>query len=198
MSIVEHQKENFMLILKSIRDTGLRNFACDFFAQEVPNYFWTMPASATGKHHPAFANGEGGLVRHTIIVCDMAKALSTRGNYRSVDADSLLCACLMHDTFKFGELSDTPTASATVGHASVAADRIYHFYQNWPGHNGVLNQEIYDICYAVAMHMGQWSGFTSLAMGNGDSGSARQKLAEILQISDLLSSQKFLDNLADF
>lgn len=31
----------------------------------APEYFWRIPASSTGNHHPHFALGEGGLVRHT-------------------------------------------------------------------------------------------------------------------------------------
>lgn len=32
---------------------------------EVPNYFFEIPASSTGKYHPDYALGKGGLVRHT-------------------------------------------------------------------------------------------------------------------------------------
>ena len=31
----------------------------------LPDYFFEIPASSTGKYHPSFALGEGGLVRHT-------------------------------------------------------------------------------------------------------------------------------------
>lgn len=34
--------------------------------QKCPKEFYTMPASTTGKYHPPFALGEGGLVR----LCD--------------------------------------------------------------------------------------------------------------------------------
>lgn len=34
-----------------------------------------MPASTTGKYHPPFALGEGGLVRHTLAACCWAKDL---------------------------------------------------------------------------------------------------------------------------
>ena len=31
----------------------------------LPDYFFEVPASSTGKYHPKYALGEGGLVRHT-------------------------------------------------------------------------------------------------------------------------------------
>ena len=30
--------------------------------------FWTMPASTSGKYHPAHSLGQGGLIRHTRAV----------------------------------------------------------------------------------------------------------------------------------
>ena len=32
---------------------------------EIQEDFYVRPASVTGKYHPSYANGEGGLVRHT-------------------------------------------------------------------------------------------------------------------------------------
>ena len=31
----------------------------------LPDYFFRVAASSTGKYHPAFSLGEGGLLRHT-------------------------------------------------------------------------------------------------------------------------------------
>ena len=30
----------------------------------LPDYFFEVPASSTGKYHPSYALGDGGLVRH--------------------------------------------------------------------------------------------------------------------------------------
>ena len=30
----------------------------------LPDYFYEIPASSTGKYHPSFSLGDGGLVRH--------------------------------------------------------------------------------------------------------------------------------------
>ena len=38
----------------------------------LPDYFFEVPASSTGKYHPEFALGEGGLVRHTKLAVRIA------------------------------------------------------------------------------------------------------------------------------
>lgn len=41
----------------------------------APACFWTMPASSSGKYHPAISLGEGGLVRHTRAVVLLTRHL---------------------------------------------------------------------------------------------------------------------------
>ena len=33
----------------------------------LPDYFYEVPASSTGKYHPSFALNKGGLLRHTKV-----------------------------------------------------------------------------------------------------------------------------------
>ena len=37
--------------------------------EKIPDYFFTIPAASTGKYHPQYAQGDGGLVRHTKVAC---------------------------------------------------------------------------------------------------------------------------------
>ena len=41
----------------------------------LPDYFFEIPASSTGKYHPNYALGEGGLVRHTKVAVRIAYEL---------------------------------------------------------------------------------------------------------------------------
>ena len=41
----------------------------------LPNYFFEVPASSTGKYHPEFALGDGGLIRHTKVAVRIAYEL---------------------------------------------------------------------------------------------------------------------------
>ena len=42
---------------------------------ELPDYFFDIPASSTGKYHPDFAKSEHGLVKHTKVAVRMAYEL---------------------------------------------------------------------------------------------------------------------------
>ena len=50
--------------LEQIVDLDLRDKVRDLLELVDPRHE-TEPASSTGKYHPGFAHGEGGLVRHT-------------------------------------------------------------------------------------------------------------------------------------
>ena len=48
-----------LLKIKKVRD------ACTTMIELLPDYFFEVPASSTGKYHPDYALGEGGLLRHS-------------------------------------------------------------------------------------------------------------------------------------
>ena len=60
--------------IESIVDDDLRKLATEVIAC-ADNYFFTIPASSSGKFHPSFSLGEGGLVRHTKCMVYMTKCL---------------------------------------------------------------------------------------------------------------------------
>jgi hypothetical protein len=60
--------------IESIVDDNLRKLAIEIIAC-ADDYFFTIPASSTGKNHPPFSLGEGGLVRHTKCVVYMVECL---------------------------------------------------------------------------------------------------------------------------
>ena len=41
----------------------------------LPEYFFEVAASSTGKYHPVYALGVGGLVRHTIAAVEIANEM---------------------------------------------------------------------------------------------------------------------------
>ena len=44
--------------------------------KKIPEYFWNIPASSTGKNHPSFAVSEHGLVKHTLAAIIIALSYS--------------------------------------------------------------------------------------------------------------------------
>ena len=50
---------------------------------KLPDYFFLIPASSTGKYHPKFASTKNGLVKHTKVAVRIAKDLfETVNNFR--------------------------------------------------------------------------------------------------------------------
>lgn len=61
------KSELFKNELKTITSDDIRDFA-KVVLDDAPDYFFKVAASSTGKYHPAYALGDGGLMRHTKAV----------------------------------------------------------------------------------------------------------------------------------
>ena len=69
----------------------------------LPDYFFTIPASSTGKYHPKFASTNHGLVKHTKVAVRIAYDLfETVNNFTDNDKDLIIMALIMHDGLKKG------------------------------------------------------------------------------------------------
>lgn len=55
-------------IINTIENEDLKELANELI-KTIPDYWYHVGASSTGKYHPAYALGEGGLMRHTIALC---------------------------------------------------------------------------------------------------------------------------------
>ena len=65
--MTEQQKQMITPILNTIINDDIREFA-EVLVEGLPNYIWHVGASSTGKYHPAYSLGDGGLMRHQIAV----------------------------------------------------------------------------------------------------------------------------------
>ena len=98
----------------------------------------TEPASSTGKYHPDFAHGIGGLVRHTKAVVLIASELC---NTRCFDKDCIIAAALLHDMHKY----NGPSMYTCHEHPFLMAQ---------DAARGNLPAAV--VC-AIESHMGQWN-----------------------------------------
>jgi len=85
-----------------IGDVRVRGFARYCLARVAPPYFWSAPSSFTGKYHPGWANGPGGLVLHTRVVAHTAGDLCRAFGVERLRRDQIVAAAILHDLFKFG------------------------------------------------------------------------------------------------
>lgn len=120
----------------------------------LPDYFFEVPASSTGKYHPDFAAGEGGLVRHTKVAVRIAYELlinNTVGcKFTQKDKDLIIIALILHDGLKH----DINKSKYVKFEHPLLISR--YIMEN----KDKLSMEIDDIrkiCSMIESHMGEWT-----------------------------------------
>ena len=95
----------FSIELSYIKDDRIRK-SCETILDMLPDYFYEIPASSTGKYHPSFSLGKGGLVRHvkvaTRIANDLFEDPSFKSKYTRNEKDVMLMTLILHDSLKSG------------------------------------------------------------------------------------------------
>jgi len=149
-----------------IKDELLREFV-EYCVDEAPDYFFTMPASTTGKFHPAYTLGEGGLIKHTKAAVKIAHDLLNLEQNKHLNADQIITALILHDSIKKGNNGSNYTVTE---HPLYAADFIGRKIDEFEVDYEVDCAELEDLRLEVAhiqrlikSHMGQWNSDYRLA-----------------------------------
>ena len=120
----------------------------------LPDYFFEIPASSTGKYHPDYALGKGGLLRHTKAAVRIAYELlgdECIGNkYTSNEKDLMIMALVLHDGLKSGYDYEKYTR---FDHPILMADYIMDNEERL----GLEVEEIEFLCDVIKTHMGPWT-----------------------------------------
>ena len=78
----------------------------EIMIDKMPDYFFEVAASSTGKYHPEYALGEGGLLRHTKAAVRVAYELledpAIGDKYTSLERDLMIMGLVLHDGLKHG------------------------------------------------------------------------------------------------
>ncbi|MXV60687.1 HD domain-containing protein [Natronorubrum sp. JWXQ-INN-674] len=100
-----------------IDDDRTRAFTINL-SSKAPEYFWNVPASTSGYHHPACQN-ERGLWAHTLMLSTIIERLGPsyveQGLLEAADIDLAHAAAILHDQRKMGDPS-APAAKSTSDH----------------------------------------------------------------------------------
>ena len=101
----EEKVLTFKKELSFIKNPELKKFT-EIVLENVPDYFFTIPASSTGKYHPAYTCCNGGLVKHTQAAVRIAKELFNMHDkdceFSDDDKDIIISSLILHDTVKNG------------------------------------------------------------------------------------------------
>ena len=143
----------FKIELGYIKSERIRK-ACIEMIKLLPDYFFELEASSTGKYHPEYALGKGGLVRHTKAAVRIAFELlsdpSIGDKYTSDEKDFMLMALLLHDGVKYGIPKEKYTR---FDHPILMADYIMD-------NEEILGLDVEEIEFlgdVIKTHMGVWT-----------------------------------------
>ena len=164
-----------------IVDEDLRMAVKAYMEEATPDYFWTDGASSSGKYHPAFSQGMGGLVRHTKAVVMFAEELLRMSSYaymREAHKDYTIAACILHDTCKYGYWNYDKNEYKN--HARNAADNFKIYCEK----NDFATPSEY-LLDAIAAHMGQWS--------TEKEDRPQTNIDRCVHMADYMASRSFID-----
>jgi len=148
-----NKEEVFNKELSYIKNSRIKN-ACIEMIKLLPDYFFEVPASSTGKYHPEYALGKGGLLRHTKAAVRIGYELLTDpcigDKYTEDQKDLMLMGLLLHDGLKSGLTQEKYTR---FDHPILMADYIMD-------NEEILGLEVEEIEFLgdiIKTHMGPWT-----------------------------------------
>ena len=144
--------EKFKEELELIKNEKIRKFA-ESAIEIMPDYFFVIPASSTGKYHSKYALGEGGLLRHTKAVVRFAYELFRLSWWKFTDdeKDLLLVAAILHDGWKSGRIKQKFTVAE---HPLIATQELT---SNFLSKEFLSEKELQFVIDAINTHMGEWN-----------------------------------------
>ena len=147
---MSYKSETFTNELNTIQNDSIRQF-CIEMLEDAPDYFFTIPASTTGKYHPSYALNTAGLVRHTKALVGIANDLLAleQYNFDPDTKDMIRVAGILHDAKKLG---DNGSQWTVFGHPIIAADWVKN------SKSETVSQDVKnEIASMIVSHMGSWN-----------------------------------------
>ena len=154
----------------------------------LPDYWFHEAASSTGKYHPEYALGEGGLLRHSKaamrIGFELLENPAIGDKYTAREKDLMLMALLVHDGLKLGLLKEKYTR---FDHPILMAN----FVVEHKDEIGLNEEDAKFMSDVIKTHMGVWTVDT---YGSGEEvlEAPKTKYQNFVHMCDFLASRKCL------
>lgn len=173
-------------ILNTFENEDIKEFAIELL-NNLPEYVWHVGASSTGKYHPAYSLGEGGLMRHQIAVVRFLNFFLELEQYgagmTSRERDLMRTAALIHDGMKSGTQDDYNKSKYTkFNHPILMAEVVRST-------DGLNTSERDFIAHCIESHMGQWA-FDKKT--NVELPKPKDEYQKLVHLADYLASRKSL------
>ncbi len=181
----EEKIKKFTNELTYIQNEKIKN-SCKTMISLLPDYFFEVPASSTGKYHPKYALGEGGLLRHTKAATKIAHELLENpiigDKYTQEEKDLMIMGIILHDGLKNG-----------LEHAKYVKFDHPILMKNYIIENQdkleLTKKELDLLTSVIETHMGPW---TKDYQGNEVLEKPKTKYQNFVHMCDFLASKKFI------
>lgn len=176
----------FKVELNYIKDKRVLE-SCKFIINLLPDYFFEIPASSTGKYHPEFASSKNGLVKHTKVAVRIAYELfmieNISNKYTDIEKDLIIMALLIHDGLKSGLVKENYTR---FDHPLLIANLV----EDNKGYLSLTDDEINKLTRMLKCHMGGWNtnNYSDVVLPKPSS-----KLESFVHMCDFLASRKIIN-----
>ena len=168
-----------------IKDKNIRK-SLEIMVEKLPDYFFHVAASSTGKYHPKYALGDGGLVRHTKaavrVAADLLLDPMIGDKYTLHEKDLMIMALVLHDGLKLGNPEEKYTR---FDHPILMADYILENKDELP----IGDEDIEFLRSVISSHMGPWNtnSYSKVVLPKPTS-----KYQTFVHMCDYLASRKAL------
>lgn len=181
-----NREDVFKIELGYIKSDRIRR-SCLEMIKVLPDYFFEIEASSTGKYHPSYALGKGGLVRHTKaavrIAYDLLSDVCIGDKYTQDEKDLMIMALLLHDGVKSGVPKERYTR---FDHPIMMAEMLMDYEDNME----LEMEEIEFLGDVIKTHMGPW---TTDYNGVEVLERPKTKFQNFVHMCDFLASRKALE-----
>ena len=178
-----NKEEMFLDELELISDEELSESLLKII-EMLPEYWFKEAASSTGKYHPEYALGDGGLLRHSKAAMRIGYELlsdpSIGDKYTSREKDLMLMSLLVHDGLKLGVPQEKYTR---FDHPILMGKFIIDNYKEI----GITKEDAEFMDNVIKTHMGPW---TTDYNGNEVLEKPKNKYQNFVHMCDYLASRK--------
>ena len=178
-------KDVFNVELSRFKNSNVRE-STETILDMLPDYFYEIPASSTGKYHPAFSLGEGGLVRHVKVAMRTLEEMfrdTAFGEYDDYTKDLMRMALMLHDGFKSGKENIGHTCTE---HPLIMRDFIIENKDKLD----ISSKDAEFVARLISTHMGPW---TKDKAGNEILESPKSREELLIHLCDYIASRNFLN-----
>jgi hypothetical protein len=151
--IAENKVRYFETELGYIKNSQVKLFAEEAI-KTLPDYFFDVPASSSGKYHSQYALGNGGLGKHVKACARFAVEcfrLEWYSNFTEDEKDLIIVALLLHD----GAKSGVPQQENTQFDHPII---ICNYLRKQENLKNIISEQYFNfVMDGILSHMGSWN-----------------------------------------